>query len=105
MPAATSSMLCTLLLAIPLLFPSAAAAAAVVKKDVSSAVVVAADAALVDAAVTFTVFPSYAQCLSNQSGTRYANPDAGCYGLPGSSMDVNAIAGGCRGMYFHLAVV
>ncbi|KAI4943026.1 hypothetical protein J4E86_009973 [Alternaria arbusti] len=69
MPATTSSMLSTLLLAIPLLFPSAATAAAVVKKDVSSAVVVASEAALVDAAVTFTLFSSDAQCRANQ-GTR-----------------------------------
>ncbi|KAI4621221.1 uncharacterized protein J4E87_006849 [Alternaria ethzedia] len=89
-------MLSTLLLAIPLLFPSSTAAAAVVKKDVSSTVVVASEAALVDAAVTFTSFPSRSQCLSNQSGTRYANPDAGCYHLPGQSMDINGIAGGCR---------
>jgi len=101
MPATTSSMLSTLLLAIPLLFPSTAAAVAVVKKDVTSAVVVASEAALVDAAVTFTSFPSRSECLSNQSGTRYANPDAGCYHLPGQSMDVNGIAGGCRGMYYY----
>jgi len=105
MPATTSSTLSTLLLAIPLLFPSATTAAAVVKKEVSSAIVAASDAAFVDAAVTFTSFPSRSECLSNQSGTRYANPDAGCYHLPGQSMDVNGIAGGCRGMYYRLSMV
>ena len=103
MPTTTSSMLSTLLLAIPLLFPYVTTAAAVVKKDVASAVVVVSETALVDQAVTFTLFSSDAQCRANQ-GTRYANPDGGCYSLPQNSMDVNAIADSCRGMYFNFSM-
>jgi hypothetical protein len=99
MPATTTSMLSTLLLSIPLLFPYVTDAA-VIKKDVSTAILNNADtAALVDAAVTFTVFSSYSECTIGQNSAQYTNPDAGCYELPGQSMDVNAIANTCRGMY------
>jgi hypothetical protein len=103
MPVTTSSLLSTLLLSIPLLFPYATDAA-VIKKDLSTAVLNKADTTvLVDSAVTFTVFSSYSECTIGQNSARYTNPDAGCYELPGQSMDVNAITNTCRGMYPNLS--